>query len=73
MGKRKIERKKRKKRLLKQIKGLKTQEDKHILKSQDEQGSKDTTPKYWGKEAEIYGSDKDDRIDKLEKIEKNKE
>ena len=43
---------KRKKRLIKQIKGLEKQEGKHKNKLKVEKGRLDTTPDYWKKEIE---------------------
>ncbi len=72
MGKRKIERKKRKKRLMKQIEGLNLQKTKHLLKVETEEGSKDTTPEYWKGEIEEFEYQKNKKENKLKNIKENK-
>ncbi len=45
---------KRKKILIKKIKGLELQEEKHLVKLKTLEGNKDTTPAYWKKEIDQY-------------------
>jgi len=61
---------KRKKRLIKQIKGLEKQAEKHKLKKEAEKGKLDTTPKYWEKEIEIYERQVKEKQEMLKKMAK---
>jgi hypothetical protein len=70
MGKRKLEKKKRKKRLEKQITGLQSQKEKHTIKLETEKPQKDTTPKYWEGEIEDFENQKQIKEEKLKKLEK---
>ena len=62
---------KRKKRLIKQIEGLKKQAEKHREKLEFEKGEKDTTHDYWKTEIEEYEKQVDEKEESLKKL-KNK-
>jgi len=68
MGKRKSERRKRKKRLKRQIKGLDLQKEKHLYKIETEVGYKDTTPRYWMGEIDRFENKKEERKLKLKRL-----
>jgi len=66
---------KRKKRLMKQEKGLLRQVEKHRLKIETIEGRKDTTHEYWKKEILEFERRAKERVGLLEKLKKkeNKE
>jgi len=64
---------KRKKRLIKQEKGLLKQAEKHLQKLETQEGEKDTTPEYWKREAERFKEQAKERTEILEKLENKKE
>lgn len=59
---------KRKKRLIKQIEGLKKQVEKHKEKLETESGRKDTTHDYWEAEIEGFEKRKKEREEILRKL-----
>nr|MBI4157156.1 hypothetical protein [Candidatus Woesearchaeota archaeon] len=59
---------KRKKRLIKQEKGLLKQAEEHRLKIEKEPGRKDTTHEYWRKEIMGFERRAKERIKLLEKL-----
>ena len=68
---------KRKKRLMKQIDGLRRQAEKHKEKIETEEGRKDTTHDYWKVEIKEYEKQAEERESMLKKLkssgeEKNK-
>ncbi len=72
----KQEKRARIKRLIKQIKGLSKQSEKHFQKIESEKGNKDTTPAYWLEESKRFEQQAKERkelLKKLEQKEKNKE
>jgi len=68
MGKRKREKRKQRKRLIKQIEGVKFQKEKHLEKIRTENPIKETTKEYWIEEVErfrLIGEEKKEKLDKL--------
>ncbi|MBI4155224.1 hypothetical protein HY498_04020 [Candidatus Woesearchaeota archaeon] len=63
---------KRKKRLIKQEKGLLRQAEKHRLKLITEKGRKDTTHEYWKKEILKFEEQVRERARLLEKLKRKK-
>jgi len=63
---------KRKKRLIKQEKGLLKQAEIHRLKKETEKGRKDTTHEYWEKEIKRYERISKERAELLEKLNKKR-
>ena len=63
---------KRKKRLIKQEKGLLRQAEKHQIKLETESGRKDTTHEYWKGEKERFLKRAEERKKLLEKLKKEK-
>lgn len=63
---------KRKKRLIKQEKGLLKQVEKHLIKIKTEAGKKDTTIAYWKREIKDFLEQAKYRKEKLEKLKKVK-
>jgi len=61
---------KRKKRLIKQIKGLEKQAEKHKLKIKTEEGRKDTTHDYWRTEIAEFERRKKQRQNLLKELKK---
>ena len=64
---------KRIKRIIRKIKGLKRQEQKHLDKLKTEIPKKDTTPLYWEKEILQFKRQKRILEEKLKKLKKYKE
>ena len=64
---------KRKKRIEKQIQGLEKIKEKHLEKLESEPGRKDTTHEYWIGEIEEFDRQIKEKIEKLKKIDKDKE
>jgi len=63
---------KRKKRLVKQIRGLEKQKEKHEIKVETEKGKLDTTPDYWRGEISDLERQIEERWSKLIKLRKKK-
>ena len=63
---------KRKKRLIKQEKGLLEQTEKHRKKIEEEIGKKDTTHEYWEKEIRGFEKRARERAEILKKLTKSK-
>ncbi len=59
---------KRKKILIKKIKGLELQEEKHLEKLETLKGNKDTTPAYWKKEIAQFKKQREKLQKRLDEI-----
>lgn len=69
----KSEKRARKKRLIKKKESLLKRAKEHIEKAETQEGSKDTTPEYWIKEARGFEEQAKEVDEMLEKLGKSKE